>query len=250
MRRSALAAFAAALLLTSAPPDALAGAPLAATPAAADYGDYSQLFQRSAGQYFADGRVAGQWAWKPLSATESEVAWGDPRSWPPSGGEHFIRDGDWLLLNGYADHQHGTFNTQRVTAEEIGDADCANRQPLPSNGGRQHYARWTIPAQPYCLVATGVITVGANGAKVNFRHEQIWYPPAPCTNSYLGARTCIRQHERWFDDKGTPFSLALERDQYLAQDIGMAFRIHHTYSRGWAPGRPPWNAELRYHWRW
>jgi hypothetical protein len=227
---------------------ALAAPVSAASP---NYGDYTLMFGRNAGQVWADGVAASQWAWKPLSANESEISWGDPAAWPPDGGEDFVRDGDWVLLNGYFDHDHNSFNTQRVTAEYIGDANCGNLQAIPSNGGRQHYARWTIPAEAYCLKATGTITVGANGAVVHFQHDQIWYPPAPCSsNSYLGAHTCIRQHERWSDDNAHPFSLSLERDQYIAQSLGMAFHIDHTYDRTWVPGHAPWRADLRYTWTW
>ncbi|NUT94983.1 MAG: hypothetical protein HOY78_23460 [Saccharothrix sp.] len=214
------------------------------------FADFSRMTVRSAGQVWADGAAASQWAWKPLGGDDYEIAWGNPATWPPSYGEHFVRNGDWVLVNGYFDHANSNFNTQRVTSEHVGNADCADMQPLPSDGGRQHYVRWTIPATGYCLHATGTITVGANGAVVHFRHEQIWYPPAPCTNQYLGTRTCIRQHERWYDDKGHPFSLSLERDQYLAQGLGMGFKIDHTYDRKWQPGRQPWHAALRYTWDW
>jgi hypothetical protein len=221
-----------------------------ASAASPNYGDYSMMFGKNAGQVWAGGAAASQWAWKPLSATESEVQWGDPAAWPPSYGEHFVKDGDWVLVNGYFDHQHNAFNEQRVTAESIGDGNCQNMQPIPSNGGRQHYAKWTIATTAYCLKATGTITVGANGAVVHFQHDQVWYPPAKCSNSYLGAQTCIRQHERWSDDNGTTFSLSLERDQYIALNRGLAFKIHHTYDRTWTPGHAPWDAELRYTWTW
>ncbi|GAA2786379.1 hypothetical protein [Crossiella cryophila] len=226
--------------------------PTAGAVAPPDYGDYALVFERSAGQLWTEGVVASQWAWKPLNAdrTESEIAWGHPKEWPPGYGEHFVRDGDWLLVNGYFDHTNSNFNTQRVTAESMGDANCADMRPLPSSGGRQHYVRWTIPTTAYCLSATGTIKVGANGAVVNFRHEQIWYPPAPCANSFLGNQTCIRQHERWYDDKGVPFSLSLERDQHIALGQGMGFRIHQTYDRGWPAELKEWRAELRYAWRW
>jgi hypothetical protein len=228
----------------------LASSAIPAAAASPTYGEYSLMFGRNAGQVWADNTAASQWAWKPLSATESEVDWGSPSDWPPDGGEHFLRDGDWVLLNGYFDHAHNSFNTQRVTAESIGDVNCRNMQPIPSNSGRQHYARWTIPSTGYCLKATGTITVGANGAVVNFQHDQIWYPPAPCTNQYLGAQTCIRQHERWSDDNAHPFSLSLERDQYIARGLGMAFKIDHTFDRTWPPGHPAWHAALRYTWTW
>jgi hypothetical protein len=45
--------------------------------AAENYGDYSLMFKRSAGQYKV-GRWAGQWAWSPQSATASDISWGDP----------------------------------------------------------------------------------------------------------------------------------------------------------------------------
>jgi hypothetical protein len=81
-------------------------APAAAAPvvqASENYGQYSLMFERSAGQYWAGGAAAGQWAWTPLSAAESDISWGDPKTWPPKSAEHFIHDGGWVLLDGYND---------------------------------------------------------------------------------------------------------------------------------------------------
>ncbi|WP_193441179.1 hypothetical protein [Actinosynnema sp. ALI-1.44] len=221
-----------------------------AAAASASYGEYSLMFGRNAGQVWSGDQAASQWAWKPLGPNESEISWGSPAAWPPGGGEHFVKDGDWVLLNGYFDHTNNAFNTQRVTAEYIGDANCQNLKPIESNGGRQHYVRWTIPATGYCLKATGTITVGANGVVVRFQHDQIWSPPAPCSNQYFGAQTCIKQRERWSDDNGHPFSLSLERDQYIAKGLGMAFKIDHFFDRKWPAGHPAWHAALRYAWTW
>ncbi|MEV4319343.1 hypothetical protein [Actinocrispum sp. NPDC049592] len=223
-------------------------APASAAPQT--YADYTMMLGKNAGQVWSGGAAASQWAWIPLAPNEFEIQWGDPGAWPPSGGEHFVNDGGWVLVDGYFDHKYGTFNRQTVTEEYIGEENCLSTKAIPSNGGRQHYARWTIPATAYCLTALGTITVGANGAVVHFKHEQVWYPPAPCSNSYLGARTCIRQHERWYDDNGHDFSLSLERDQYIARGTGMAFKIHHTYDRAWPAGHAPWDAELYSTWVW
>ena len=100
--------------------------------AAEDYGQYSLMFERSAGQYFAGQTAAGQWAWTPLSATESDISWGDPKTWPPKSAEHFIHDGEWVLLDGYNDGAGRPLTQiQRVTSEKVGDANCANLQRSP-----------------------------------------------------------------------------------------------------------------------
>ncbi|WP_345393187.1 hypothetical protein [Nonomuraea salmonea] len=120
--------------------------------AAENYGQYSRFGERSAGQHWADGQVAGQWAWKPLSSTTSEISWGDPKKWPPAYGEKFVHSGDWLMLDGWRDN--GTYYTVRVTKEQIGDAKCGNLRALATSG-RQHYVKWGISSQGYCLKAWG-----------------------------------------------------------------------------------------------
>ncbi|GLH96324.1 hypothetical protein [Phytohabitans aurantiacus] len=222
----------------------IAGAATPARAAAATYDQFSRVFERSAGQFWADGRAGGQWAWNPRSATESAISWGDPANWPPDGAEEFVRSGDWLLLDGWSDN--GTYYTQRVTRELIGDARCENLKALPSDGGRQHYAQWTVPGEAYCLKAWGTITEKSSGRVIDFGHTQIWSPPAACANQYLGAQTCVKQWESWWDNRGRPgqpISRVLDRDQYLAKGIGMAFIVQQFYPK-------PWRAELRYHWTW
>jgi hypothetical protein len=206
------------------------------------YGDYSLMFSPSAGQYFAGGQVAGQWTWSPQSGTASDISWGDPATWPPASAEHFIRHGNWVELDGYS-HGQGqpVTEVQRVTSEEIGDADCDNMRPLPSVGGLQHYVMWNIPATGYCLDAVGTITSTVNGAVVHFAHKQQWEPSAPCSNAYLSGQACIAQHEQWWDDNGHSFSLVLDRTQYIARGLGMAFKIRQTYPTSWsADGRNYW----------
>ncbi|WP_238175342.1 hypothetical protein [Kribbella pratensis] len=61
----------------------LSTAPVPQAPAET-YAQYSLMFEKSAGQYFAGGTAAGQWAWTPLSTTESDISWGDPKAWPPT----------------------------------------------------------------------------------------------------------------------------------------------------------------------
>jgi hypothetical protein len=219
------------------------GAP-SANAATANYGDFSLMFQKSAGQYFAAGTVAGQWAWSPQSATTSDISWGDPAAWPPAYAEHFILSGNWVELDGYSDGQgQPVTEVQRVTSESIGDANCANMVPLASDGGRQHYVQWNIPATGYCLDAVGTITATAGGQVVHFEHKQQWGAPAPCANSYLSGKTCISQHEQWSDDNKHPYSLQIDRTQYIAQGFGMAFMIHNTVPQDWT-------AEGRYYWTW
>lgn len=221
---------------------ATTAAPAAAAPAT--YGEFSRIFERGAGQYWSEGQVAGQWAWSPATEGESGISWGDPRTWPPDSAERFIRSGDWILLDGWKDN--GTYYTQRITRELVGDASCQDLQPLPADGGRQHYVRWTIPDHGYCLKAWGTITEQSSGKTIDFGHTQIWSAPAPCGNQYLGAQTCVKQWESWWDNRGRPgqpIERRLERDQHIARGIGMAFSIQQYHPR-------PWRAELRYHWTW
>lgn len=211
---------------------------------AENYGDYSLMFSRSAGQYFADGQAAGQWTWSPQGDSASDISWGDPAHWPPASAEHFVRSGDWVELDGYSGGQgQPVTEVQRVTSEEIGDADCTNMTPLPPDGGRQHYAKWTIPATGYCLDAVGTITSTVNGSVVRFEHKQWWGAPAPCSNVYLSGQQCITQHEQWSDDNGHPYGLQIDRTQAIARGLGMAFTIRQTVPSAWA-------ADGRYYWTW
>ena len=215
---------------------------LLTSPTPQTYAQYSLMFEKSAGQYFAGETAAGQWAWTPLSATESDISWGDPKSWPPASAEHFIHDGDWVLLDGYNDGAGRPLTQiQRVTTESIGDADCTNMQPIPSAGGRQHYVKWTIPSTGYCLDATGTIKPPNGSTTVHFRHLQRWLPPHPCSNPYYSDQTCITQSEQWWDDNQHAYSLQLSRTVELAKGLGMAFTNH-------TPVPLEGNATGRYYW--
>jgi hypothetical protein len=215
-----------------------------ASAAGETYDQYSLMYQKSAGQLadMAD-TPASQWAWRPGDAGASVIRWDLPSHWddPADGLEHFVRDGDWLYLDGYENQSTGTYNPQRVTSEQVGDAACANLRALPSHGGQQHYVRWNIPAQWYCLIAD--TPAGA----VRFRHQQTWSPPTTCQTRFFGAVRCIEQHEKWWDDNGHPFSLRIERSQFVGKGLGMGLMIHSTI----ADGEPiDWRADLRYVWTW
>lgn len=216
---------------------------VAAAAPSENYGQYSLMKQRRAGQFYSGGSPAGQWSWTPRG-DESEVLWGDPSKWPPDSAEHFIHAGDWVLLDGW--RSFGTYYVQRVNRELIGDGTCQNMVSLPADGGRQHYVQWKIPPRAYCLQAWGTITEKSSGKTMDFFHSQVWSPPSPCQNIYLGSRTCIRQWETWSDNNGTPDSpitRKLERSVYLARGIGMGFVIDQTYPH-------PWRAELHSAWVW
>jgi hypothetical protein len=208
------------------------------------YADYSMLFERSAGQYWSGDQVAGQWAWNPQSDSESHISWGDPAAWPPTYGEEFVHDGDWVVLEGW--HDNGTFYRLDLTTERIGDGNCENMEDLPVDGPGQHYVQWEIPTEAYCLEAVGVIVEESSGIEIDFSHTQIWSPPAPCANEYYTDQTCIKQWESWSDNNGSPgepVELRLERDQYIAKGIGMAFMIDQTFPTSW-------RADLRSNWNW
>jgi hypothetical protein len=212
------------------------------TAAAENYGQYSLMFQRSAGQYWSGGTTAGQWAWTPLSATTSDISWGDPKAWPPKSAEHFIHSGDWVLLDGYNDGAGRPLTqVQRVTSEKIGDANCNGMTALPSAGGLQHYVKWNIPTTGYCLDASGTIKSPSGSTTVNFRHLQKWSPPHPCANQYFSGQTCITQFEQWWDNNQHPYSLQLQRSQEIARGLGPAFTNRTTVP-------VTWNADARYYW--
>jgi hypothetical protein len=212
--------------------------PVATAAQSENYGQYSLMTQRHAGQLYSGGSFAGQWSWTS-QGNEFDVLWGDPSKWPSDNAEHFIHSGDWVLLDGWRSLGKYSY-IQRVNRELIGDGSCQNMTPLPSDGGREHYVQWTIAPRAYCLQAWGTITEQFSGKTVNFYHSQVWSPPSPCSNAHLGAQTCIRQWETWSDNNGspgTPITCKLERSSYLARGVGMGFVIDQTYPH-------PWHAEL------
>lgn len=168
---------------------------------------------------------------------------GRPEDLAPKSGERFVRDGDWILLDGYNDGAGRPLTQiQRVTSEKIGSANCTGMQPLPSAGDRQHYVKWTIPTTGYCLDAVGTIKPPTGATTVNFRHLQKWTPPHPCANPYFTNQTCITQFEQWWDDNNHPYALQLSRTIELARGKGPAFTNHTTVPM-------KWNANARYYWR-
>ncbi|MFG2056543.1 hypothetical protein ACGFI9_21220 [Micromonospora sp. NPDC048930] len=213
------------------------------------YGDYSRMFERSAGQFWS-GSWRNQWAWEPQGLNVSHIRWGDPAAWPPANYERFERslDGQWVLLDGYGDNTG--FLPQQVTRELIGDVNCQNMTALPWDGGKQHYVKWNIQSTAYCLEAWGQILI-PGGTPVDFYHKQVWFPPSPptCNNMYYQNQTCIKQYEVWKDNNpgnggvaGGPLELRHERDHILAKGLGPAYIIHNYFPNN------GWQAELRYNW--
>ena len=249
-RKLAVAALAAVLLTgvaataaTAAQSSDHAGTTVAAVQAE-NYGQYSLMFERSAGQYWAGGTAAGQWAWTPLSATTSDISWGDPKAWPPKSAERLIHSGAWVLLAGYNDGAGRPLTqVQRVTSEKIGNANCARMTAIPSARGLQHYVKWNIPTTGYCLDARGTIKPPSGRTTVHFRHLQKWSPPHACANLYFSGRTCITQFEQWWDDNHHPYKLQIQRSVQIARGLGMAFTNRTTVP-------VHWNADARYYWHW
>lgn len=229
----------AALIMAVGP--TLAGSP-GASATTSNYGEFSRIFERAAGQYWSGGAVSGQWAWEPQSSTVSRIRWGDPATWPPSNYERFEKSGGWLLLEGYGDDT-GLFAPQIVTSEQAGDVNCQNMAPLPGAGGKQHYVQWDIPNTAYCLEAWGYIDY--QGTHIDFYHKQVWFPPSPatCNNTYFTGRICVKQYEIWQDNNGDPGGQLVQRhhrDHILAKGLGPAFIVH-----DWATG---WEAHGRFYW--
>jgi hypothetical protein len=233
------------LIVTAvAAPSVAASAPARESRTTAEvYGYYSQILERSAGQYYSGGQVAGQWAWRRQSATVSDISWGDPKAWPPNYAERFMLGGGWVLVDGYSAGQgKPVTQVQRVNYETIGDGSCRNMRAIPSAAGRQHYVKWTIPTAAYCLDARGTIRNTATGQVVRFRHVQQWGPPRSCSNAYHRNQTCITQHEMWWDDNGKPWGQRIKRTQWIARGLGHAFMIRSTVPVTWA-------ADGRFFWR-
>jgi len=219
--------------------------PLTAVAAAPDtYADYSMMSQRRSGLHASGGEVAGSWSWVPLAGGEARVTWIDSGNEAGATSERFVRSGGWVLLDGW--WGNGTYYTQRVTTELVGDADCRHMVAIPSAGQRQHYVRWSVPSQPYCIRAWGTVTERSTGTTMRFAHTQIWYPPSPCHNPYYGWRTCIRQWESWWDNHGdpaAPISRKVERTGTLARGLGPAFTVEQHFP-------VPWRADLAWDRRW
>ncbi|MGH3978079.1 MAG: hypothetical protein ACRDRZ_03595 [Pseudonocardiaceae bacterium] len=216
------------------------------------YADFALLDRRRAGQYWAYGAVAGQWAWAPGSPGTTplqpggscHISWGDPAAWPPPTYERFARstDGEWVVLIGYG-HTDGRFLRQVVTAEQLSDADGSHPRPLDVTDGAQRYARWRVDERPYRLEAWGHMDWEA--ARIDFHHRQVWSPPEVMGNRYIAPVPCIHQFEAWadnFGDPGGPLVARIRRDHWLAQGLGPAFVV--------AEHLTAWRAELRYHWSW
>lgn len=200
------------------------------------YADYTLMFSRSAGQAWSGNVAASQWAWSPQSTTESFIYWGNPANWAAATYEKFVHDGDWVRLDGY---QSDTYYQLRTTVEWTADGDCTtNRQGL-TPGGPQRYAKWLIPAQPYCMFAAGTVTQTSTGKVIAFAHQQVW-SVEQCTNQYLGTRSCLKQVERYWDDNLSPWTEKVNETAYVGKGVGMAYRVDQA----------AWHAELRYIWTW
>ncbi len=216
----------------------LAALPAASTPSPVTITDYNLMGQRSAGQIWAGAMPVSQWAWSPQPDGTSRIAWGESATWPPASYEVFRRDGDWLVLDGWQDN--GTFY------DLIADTQYAvvggSEVDLPA-GTWQDYALWTIPDASYQLFAAGRVIEQATGREVRFAHWQEWSRSDACPNAYNQPRPCVAQHERWWDDNGSPYELRLDRTTTYAQGAGPGWTIRQTIPK-------PWTADLRYWWEW
>jgi hypothetical protein len=183
------------------------------------------MFQRTAGQYAASDGTAYQWAWSPKSAAESHMSWGDPKAWPPSAAEHFIHAGDGVLLDGWGGN--GTYYRQQATRSTLFDAAASNCVGLPSDSDRQHDLKWNVAAAAYRLRAVDTITEESSGRSFDFMHTQTRGAPAPCSNTRLGAQTCVTQAEAWSDNNhlppGTRVVESFRRTSNIAKGLGMSF---------------------------
>jgi hypothetical protein len=201
------------------------------------WADYSLMGTAATATLWADGAPASRYAWSAVAPDEAHIRWGVPQAWPPELRERFLVRGDWIMLDGWWDH--GTYFKQEVTDNRWCDAQCNHCRSLPVPGP-QHYTRREVAAQGYCLKARGTIVNGATGARINFTHDQVYSPPAPCDNAALKDQRCITQHETWWDDNGSAFGKKLERTILLAKGLGPGFVTAQTFPSDWrAEWRPP-----------
>jgi hypothetical protein len=213
------------------------------------YPEWSHLDRQVAAQVWADNTTpASQWAWQPVSPTESHITWGDPNNWPgaESQKERFVRDGDWWYLDGW--WGNGTYYRQYLAEELFGDLydgwDCRNLRPLPNHNAQQHYVLHEIPklGTGYCLRSKGVIVEQSSGNAFGFAHEQNWYRYGSCWNpNYEPLGDCVRQYELWRHNKNGPWEdNVLQRDVFIERGHGMAWAVLDLKTGGWLWGRPGW----------
>jgi hypothetical protein len=214
------------------------------TPTGETYNDFSLMFSQSAGAAWSGGSAATQWTWNPVSSTQSNIAWGDPNNWNPTGNEQFYVDGSWVELDGF--QSGSTYYRQVVSSESLGDGTCSNMTPLDVSSGREKYAVWNVTSTAYCLDASGEITSSSSSAIVHFRHWQVWQR-VPCSNAYYSGDTCLQQHEKWWDDNGHAYSQQLDSTSLIAKGKGMAYKIVQTLANGVSTN---WEADGRYYWTW
>lgn len=212
------------------------------------YGDYSLMFQRSAGQYKSFAAEAPyQWAWAPQSATESWIRFDTAANWAPgaatASNEHFVLDGGVVKLDGWGTATR--YYKQTVTSQYLGDQAC--NFPIALAPGQQVYALWNVTSASYCLDATGTIQRFDNGAPIgpafNFRHRQFWSYSASCSSPYVpNVVPCLKQREQWSDDNHRPMALYLDRTISIGKGRGMAFKIEQTVPSAWTAGQnAKWN---------
>ena len=199
------------------------------------WADYSMMRKPWTGQLWANGKVVSQYQWVPVDNNESHVYWGLPDKWPPDYRERFIRNGAWVMLDGW--WGNGTYYSLRVTNETLCDAKCSNCTTI-AQSGPQHYTRWIVPVKGYCMRADGVLTEQSSGKQLLFRHDQKYSPPAPCSNSTLVDQVCIEHWESWSDNRDSPLKQKLERVTYFAKGLGGGFKVIQSFPT-------PWQAEFR-----
>ncbi len=187
------------------------------------------------GTLYSGAHPASRYQWQRATPGEAHVQWTDPVSGKPGSLERFVHVGDWVMLDGW--WGNGTYYQQRIERDESCDAACANCTTLATEGA-QHYARWRVPAADYCLRTEGRIVEQSSGKSFRFRHVQVWSAPRPCGNASQREARCIVQHETWWDDNQSAFELKLDRSNYIAEGIGLGFRIEQSFPK-------PWQAELR-----
>lgn len=212
-----------------------------------NYGQFSMMTVKAAGQVWAKddtSKTVAQWAWKPGRNGTSEVRWDKAGDWQGKSThtETYVHKGGWVYLSGFVNKKTGVSYKVRVTSEKIGNAQCGNMKSLASNGGLQHYVKWTVPSAGYCLISVGKIT-SSKGEVVHFRQQLKWNKPGNCATKYHGTVRCIRQSEVWSDDNGHAMKVTRVRDNYLGKGFGPGLIMNQTKPAAW-------HADLRYTWRW
>jgi hypothetical protein len=244
--------------------------------------DYYTLGQRRGGLIISsDSSQAkkSEWATNPISATRTDITWGDPNNWPAKAGDPTTveewevksncRGGkNFIWLNAYRNDYAGTTKSYRfpiVTTRaeiQVGNgpwSDITAGGSCGTNG--QPYMLNSVTTDSYSLRVWGNI-LNKDGVTVGtqfFWQERVSYVSAATNSCWqsdsVSTRPAIKQEEAWWDTKNPGWSIGsgtisngipdgnqvtYGRWQYVGQHAGA----------GWLESDAAGNACLQFQWPW